>query len=321
MRIGDIKIPNQVVAAPMAGVTDKAFRLLAKEQGCGLVFTEMISAKALVYQNRRTQELLNIEGEEGPLAVQLFGSEPEIVAQGAVLAQQAGATLIDINMGCPAPKIVKNGEGSALMQNPSLAQNIVAQTVKAVKIPVSVKIRAGWCAKTINGVEFAIAMAEAGAKAIIVHGRTREQFYAGEANWDIIRQVVQAVDVPVIGNGDVWTPQAALKMLEETGCRGVMIGRASLGNPWIFARTVAYLEQGVLLPEPTPQERLEMALRHLDLVVSFKGEHVGVREMRKHLAWYIKGMRGAARMREQIFTAETVEQVKQIIEQWQTEIV
>lgn len=310
-----------MVAAPMAGVTDKAFRLLAKEQGCGLVFTEMISAKALVYQNRRTQELLNIEGEEGPLAVQLFGSEPEIVAQGAVLAQQAGATLIDINMGCPAPKIVKNGEGSALMQNPSLAQNIVAQTVKAVKIPVSVKIRAGWCAKTINGVEFAIAMAEAGAKAIIVHGRTREQFYAGEANWDIIRQVVQAVDVPVIGNGDVWTPQAALKMLEETGCRGVMIGRASLGNPWIFARTVAYLEQGVLLPEPTPQERLEMALRHLDLVVSFKGEHVGVREMRKHLAWYIKGMRGAARMREQIFTAETVEQVKQIIEQWQTEIV
>ena len=320
MRIGDVIIPNRVVAAPMAGVTDKTFRLLAKEQGCGLVYTEMVSAKALLHNNLRTQELLNIDGEEGPLAVQLFGSEPEIVAQGAVQARQAGATLIDLNMGCPAPKIVKNGEGSALMQNPSLAQSIVAKTVKAVNIPVTVKIRAGWCAKTINGVEFAIAMAEAGAKAITVHGRTREQFYAGEADWGIIRQVAEAVDVPVIGNGDVWTPQAALKMLNETGCQGVMIGRASLGNPWIFARTVTYLEQGVLLPEPTPAERLEMALRHLEMVVSFKGEHVGVREMRKHLAWYIKGMRGAARMREQIFTAETVSQVKQIIEQWQNSI-
>ncbi|NLC77575.1 MAG: tRNA dihydrouridine synthase DusB [Clostridia bacterium] len=320
MRIGDVDIPNQVAAAPMAGVTDKTFRILAREQGCGLVHTEMISAKALVYNNKRTRELLNIDGEKGPLAVQLFGSEPETVAQGAVLAQEAGADIIDLNMGCPAPKIVKNGEGSALMQDPALAQAIVKETVKSVTVPVTVKIRAGWCASTINAVTFAKAMVEAGAQAITVHGRTREQFYAGKADWDIIRQVADAVEVPVIGNGDIWTPQDAARMLADTGCQGVMIGRGSLGNPWIFSRTVAYLEQGVLLPEPAPEERLAMALRHLELVVHFKGEQVGVREMRKHLAWYIKGMRGAARMREQLFKAETVSQVQEIIEQWQNNL-
>lgn len=303
----------------MAGVTDKAFRILAKEQGCGLVFTEMISAKGLIYDNQRTKELLDIEGEERPLAVQLFGAEPDIVAEGALIAEEAGASMIDINMGCPAPKIVRNGEGSALMQNPSLAREIVAGVVKGVKIPVTVKIRSGWCKDSINGVDFAQMMADAGAAAITVHGRTREQFYSGRADWEIIRQVVERVPVPVIGNGDIWTPEDGARMLEETGCHGIMIGRSSLGNPWIFSRTVAYIEEGISIPEPSPKEKIAMALRHLDLVVSFKGEAVGVREMRKHLAWYIKGMRGAARMREEIFTAKTVAEVKDIVARWQLE--
>lgn len=319
MKIGDVVIPNRVVAAPMAGVTDKAFRILAKEQGCGLVFTEMISAKGLIYDNQRTKELLDIEGEERPLAVQLFGAEPDIVAEGALIAEEAGASMIDINMGCPAPKIVRNGEGSALMQNPSLAREIVAGVVKRVKIPVTVKIRSGWCKDSINGVDFAQMMADAGAAAITVHGRTREQFYSGRADWEIIRQVVERVPVPVIGNGDIWTPEDGARMLEETGCHGIMIGRSSLGNPWIFSRTVAYIEEGISIPEPSPKEKIAMALRHLDLVVSFKGEAVGVREMRKHLAWYIKGMRGAARMREEIFTAKTVAEVKDIVARWQLE--
>lgn len=319
MKIGDVVIPNRVVAAPMAGVTDKAFRILAKEQGCGLVFTEMISAKGLIYDNQRTKELLDIEGEERPLAVQLFGAEPDIVAEGALIAEEAGASMIDINMGCPAPKIVRNGEGSALMQNPSLAREIVAGVVKRVKIPVTVKIRSGWCKDSINGVDFAQMMADAGAAAITVHGRTREQFYSGRADWEIIRQVVERVPVPVIGNGDIWTPEDGARMLEETGCHGIMIGRSSLGNPWIFSRTVAYIEEGISIPEPSPKEKIAMALRHLDLVVSFKGEAVGVREMRKHLAWYIKGMRGAARMREEIFTAKTVAEVKDIVARWKLE--
>lgn len=319
MKIGDVVIPNRVVAAPMAGVTDKAFRILAKEQGCGLVFTEMVSAKGLIYHNQRTNELLDIEGEQRPIAVQLFGAEPDIVAEGALIAEDAGASIIDINMGCPAPKIVKNGEGSALMQNPSLARDIVAEVVKRVKVPVTVKIRSGWCKDSVNGVDFAEMMADAGAAAITVHGRTREQFYSGQADWGIIRQVVERVQVPVIGNGDIWTPEDGVRMLEETGCHGIMIGRSSLGNPWIFSRTVAYIEEGILIPEPSPKEKIAMALRHLELVVSFKGEAVGVREMRKHLAWYIKGMRGAARMREEIFTAKTVAEVKDIVAKWQLE--
>lgn len=319
MKIGDVVIPNRVVAAPMAGVTDKAFRILVKEQGCGLVFTEMISAKGLVYHNQRTIELLDIEGEERPIAVQLFGAEPDMVAEGALIAEEAGASIIDINMGCPAPKIVKNGEGSALMQNPSLARDIVAAVVKRVKVPVTVKIRAGWCKDSVNGVDFGEMMADAGAAAITVHGRTREQFYSGQADWEIIKGVVERVPVPVIGNGDIWTPEDGARMIKETGCQGIMIGRSSLGNPWIFSRTVAYIEEGTLMPEPSSKEKIAMALRHLDLVVSFKGEEVGVREMRKHLAWYIKGMRGAARMREEIFSAKTVAEVKDIIAKWQLE--
>ncbi|HHW07853.1 MAG TPA: tRNA dihydrouridine synthase DusB [Clostridia bacterium] len=317
MRIGHVVIPNRVFAAPMAGVTDKAFRILAKEQGCGLVYTEMVSAKGLVYRNERTMEMLDLAGEEKPLAVQLFGAEPEVVAEGAVMAEAAGASMIDINMGCPVPKVVKNGEGSALMQNPSLAGRIVVAVAKKVKVPVTVKIRAGWCRNTINAVDFAKAMVDAGAQAVTVHGRTRDQFYSGKADWDIIRQVAAAVHVPVIGNGDIWTPADGARMLEETGCTAIMIGRGALGNPWIFSRTIAYLEQGVLRPEPSPRERMDMALRHLELVVSFKGEVVGVREMRKHLAWYIKGMRGAARMREEVFSAKTVAEVKEIIARWQ----
>lgn len=319
MKIGQVMLPNRVFAAPMAGVTDKAFRILAREQGCGLVFTEMISAKGLVYRNQRTREMLDLSGEKGPVAVQLFGAEPEVMAEGALMAEAAGAAIIDINMGCPVPKVVKNGEGSALMRNPSLAAAIVAAVAGRVKVPVTVKIRAGWCRDTMNAADFARAMADAGAQAVTVHGRTRDQFYSGRADWGIIKQVTEAVAVPVIGNGDIWTPEDAARMLAETGCAAIMIGRGALGNPWLFSRTVAYLEQGVLLPEPSPRERIAMALRHLDLVVSFKGETVGVREMRKHLAWYIKGMRGAARMREEIFTAKTVAEVKEIIAQWNLE--
>lgn len=313
MRIGNVLVPNQVVAAPMAGVTDKTFRILAKEKGCGLVFTEMVSAQALVYKNKRTWELLDLRGEAAPIAVQIFGSDPGIVAKGALLAENAGASIIDINMGCPAQKIVRNGEGSALMQNPQLAWKIVEETAKLIKIPVTVKIRKGWCSNKINAVEFALGCAAAGAKAISVHGRTREEFYAGKADWDIIRQVVEKVDVPVIGNGDLWFPQDGVRMLAETGCAGVMIGRASLGNPWIFSRTIAFLEQGILLPEPSLEERFSTALRHLELVVNRKGEARGVREMRKHLAWYVKGLSGAARIRNQLVQASTVEQVKKIL--------
>lgn len=314
IQIGSVSIKTNVVPAPLAGISDKAFRILAKEYGCDLVYTEMISAKALLYKNLRTFELLDLTGEKGPIAVQLFGSEPETMALAAKIAVDHGAAIIDINMGCPSPKIVKNGEGAALMRTPNLAFKIVEKVAGSVSIPVTVKMRKGWDKNQVNAVEMAKGVVEAGAKAVTIHGRTRDQFYTGLADWDIIAQVVAEVDVPVIGNGDILSPEDAAQMMEETKCAGVMIARGSFGNPWIFKRTIAYLENGDLLPEPTMAEKIQMALRHLKMVVEFKGEKIGVKEMRKHLSWYIKGGREAAKTREEINKEEEYIKVKAILE-------
>ncbi|MGI6492720.1 MAG: tRNA dihydrouridine synthase DusB [Pelotomaculum sp.] len=318
MKIGNVRLANQVIAAPMAGITDKTFRILAKEAGCGLVYTEMVSDQALLYGNVKTGAIMDIAGETGPVAVQIFGSEPDYMSRAAAIVESRGAALIDINMGCPTPKIVKNGEGCALMREPERAVRIVKAVVERVKLPVTVKMRKGWDEKTVNAVELAQAVAEAGAAAITIHGRTRAQFYSGKADWSIIRAVKEAVKVPVIGNGDIWSPDDARAMLEETGCDAVMIGRASLGNPWIFSRTVHFLKCGELLPGPRPAELLAMARRHLELLVQFKGERVAVWEMRKHAAWYTKGLRGAARLRDLINKARSREEITGLLQQFAT---
>lgn len=299
-QIGDVQIENPVVAAPMAGVTDRAFRILAREHGCGLVYTEMISDQALIYGNPKTNILLDCRGEQGPTCMQIFGSSVDYMARAAEIVAGRGARIIDINMGCPTPKIVKNGEGAALMRNPALAAAIVAAVVERVHCPVTVKIRKGWDEHSVNAVDFARQMVRAGAAAVAVHGRLRSQFYSGEADWDIIRRVREAVDVPVIGNGDVCCPEDAARMLEQTGCQAVMIGRAAMGNPWLFSRTVHYLATGELLPGPTPEMRRDTAVRHYNLLAETKGEHIANREMRKHLAWYTRGLRGATRLRARI---------------------
>jgi tRNA-dihydrouridine synthase B len=316
LKIGQSEIPNPVVLAPMAGVTDKAFRIIAREHGCGLVYTEMISAKALCYHNSRTRELLDLEGEEQPIAVQLFGCEPEVMAEGARLAVQAGAMLLDINMGCPVPKVVKNGEGSALLEKPELAAEIVRRMVEVAPVPVMAKIRIGWNAPNIVAVSFAQRLEEAGISAIAVHGRTRDQYYAGTANWDVIRRVKEAVSIPVIGNGDIWTARDAAQMLAETGCDAVMLGRGVQGNPWLISQVRHYLEHGEELLPPSPAEKLQGAIRHLELVLQLKGEEAGIREMRKHLAWYLKGMKRTAPVKEALFRAKSKEEVGRILHEY-----
>ena len=314
MKIGNIEFANNVFLAPMAGVTDMAYRAICKQFGCGLTYTEMVSAKGMYYKSENTRELMTLAPEEQPAAIQIFGSDADILASIAAEVQAAGADIIDINMGCPTPKIVKNGDGSALMLKPELVAEIVKKVTSAVTVPVTVKIRKGWDEHHINAVEIAQVAEQNGAKAVTVHGRTREQFYSGQADWEIIKKVKQAVRIPVIGNGDVVSPETAEKMLELTGCDGIMIGRGAEGNPWIFRRIIEYLKSGKLLPEPSYAEKVEMAIVHLEKTIELKGEVIGVKEMRKHLAWYLKGMPGSSVIKTEVFKLDKVEAVKKLLQ-------
>lgn len=315
LTIGDVTLDNNVILAPMAGVTDLPFRLLCREMGAGMVCMEMVSAKAIYYNNKNTEELLAVHPKECPASLQLFGSDPEIVAEMAARIEERPFSVLDFNMGCPVPKVVNNGEGSALMKNPKLAEKLLAALVKAVKKPVTVKIRKGFDDRCVNAVEIARIAENCGVAAVAVHGRTRSQYYSGRADWEIIRQVKEAVKIPVIGNGDVDSPWAAKAMLESTGCDGVMIGRAAQGNPWIFRETVGFLEDGSLLPGPDKAEKRELVLRHADLQREVKGEYTAVREMRKHLAWYTSGMPHSARFRGMINSIETFEELRAGVEE------
>lgn len=309
MKIGNVELKNAIALAPMAGVTDLPFRLLCKEQGCGLMYTEMVSAKALLYKNRNTKPLLETRPEEEPVAVQLFGSDPEIMSEMALQLEEGPYAIIDVNMGCPVPKIVNNGEGSALMKDPKLVEQILTALVKAINKPVTVKIRKGFDDDHVNAVEIAKIAEACGVAAVAVHGRTRAQYYSGQADWDIIAQVKDAVKIPVIGNGDVDSPEKAKAILEQTGCDGVMIGRAAEGNPWIFREVVSYLANGTIPARPTNREKRELILRHAALQLEYKGEYTGVREMRKHLSWYTVGMPHSAHFRQTINTMEKMDEL------------
>ena len=315
LTIGGMTLDNNVILAPMAGVTDLPFRLLCREMGAGMVCMEMVSAKAIYYNNKNTEELLAVHPRECPASLQLFGSDPEIVAEMAARIEERPFSVLDFNMGCPVPKVVNNGEGSALMKNPKLAERLLAALVKAVKKPVTVKIRKGFDDSCVNAVEIAKIAEGCGVAAVAVHGRTRAQYYSGKADWEIIRQVKEAVKIPVIGNGDIDSPRAAKAMLESTGCDGVMIGRAAQGNPWIFRETIRFLEDGSILPEPDKAEKREVVLRHADMQREVKGEYIAVREMRKHLAWYTSGMPHSARFRGMINSIETFAELRAGVEE------
>ena len=314
LKIGNVELENNLILAPMAGVTDLPFRLLCKEQGCGLMYTEMVSAKAILYKNRNTGPLMEVRPEEEPVALQLFGSDPEIVSDIAAQVEDGPYDIIDLNMGCPVPKIVGNGEGSALMKNPKLVEEILTALVKKVKKPVTVKFRKGFDDDHINAVEIARIAESCGVSAVAVHGRTRAQFYSGKADWDIIRQVKEAVKIPVIGNGDIFTPEDAKRMLYETGCDGLMIARGAKGNPWIFSRTLHYLETGELLGPPDKEELKETILRHAQLQIQFKGEYLGLCEMRKHLSWYTVGLPHSSSLRNDVNQTETWEDFYNLIQ-------
>lgn len=313
MKIGSITLSNNLLLAPMAGVTDKAFRTIAKPFGPALMYTEMVSGKGLHYRNVRTSSLLEASQEEKPVAAQIFGHDPEIMGEVAGDALSYGAVMVDINMGCPAPKIVNNGDGSALMKDPVLAGKVVAAVRRAVSVPVTVKFRLGWDEAHRNAVEFAKIMEANGADAITVHGRTREAFYSGKADWSAIREVKNAVKIPVIGNGDIQDGPSARAMLEETGCDGLMVGRAAQGNPWIFRQMLHYLERGEILPPPTLEERVEKAKEHLTLLVRFKGEKRGILEGRKHISWYLRGITGGAPLREAVNRATTLVEMESLL--------
>lgn len=312
VNIGNLKLKSRMILAPMAGVTDLPFRILCEEMGIGLACTEMVSAKAILYGNKNTEELL-LRGEgEYPLAAQLFGSDPEIMSEMAAKIEE-DFELIDVNMGCPVPKIVRNGEGSALMLKPKLAHEILRAMVKKCKKPITVKFRRGFDDEHLNAVEFAKMAEDAGVSAITVHGRTREQYYHGKADWQVLREVKDAVSIPVFGNGDVFSPEDALRMLQETGVDGVAVARGVKGNPWLISRSLHYIEGGELLPEPTLKEKLRVIRRHIALMVQYKGEQTATLEMRKHLSWYTAGLPNSALLRDRVNHAESTEELKELL--------
>ena len=309
IKIGNVELKNKVFLSPMAGVTDLPFRLICKEQNCGMLYTEMINAKALCYDDENTKKMLRIEEEEHPIAVQIFGSEPEYMGRATEIMNEYPNEILDINMGCPAPKVIRNGDGSALMKNPKLAEEVLKAVVKKSKKPVTLKIRKGWDDNTVNAVEIAKIAEACGISALAIHGRTREQYYSGKADWDIITEIKENISIPVIGNGDVFTIQDAINMLDKTNCDAIMIGRGAQGNPWIFKRINHYMQTGEILPEPTLDEKINTAIKHLRLAVEEHGEYIAVREMRKHVAWYLKGLKNSARVRDEVNKIESYEEV------------
>ncbi len=317
MKIGNLILENNIFLAPMAGVTDKTFRIICREMGAGLVFSEMVSSKGLYYGDNNTDELTDIDLRERPTALQIFGSDPNIMAEVVkkYINPRNDIDILDINMGCPAPKIVKNGDGSALLKNPPLARNILREIVKVSKKPVTLKIRMGWDPNSINGLDIAKIAEDEGIAALTVHGRTRDMFYSGEADWDFIKSIKESIDIPVIGNGDIFEPIDAIKMMDYTGCDGVAIGRGAMGNPWIFKR-IGFLMEGKDDYKPTPEEKINMAIKHLNMICSIKGEKVGVREMRKHIAWYLKGMTNSNVVKNVINTISNKDDMEEVLSKY-----
>ena len=316
MRIGNVQLDNEVFLSPMAGVTDLPFRTICKEKGCGMLYTEMINAKALCYDDENTKKMLRMEKDEHPVAVQIFGSDPEFMGKAAKIMNEYPNEILDINMGCPAPKVIKNGDGSALMRNPKLAAEVLTAVVNNSEKPVTLKIRKGWDDDSVNAVEIAKIAEECGISALAIHGRTREQFYSGKADWDIIAEIKQAINIPVIGNGDVFEVQDAVNMLEKTKCDAIMIGRGAQGNPWIFNRINHYMKTGEILPEPTLEEKINTAIRHMNLAVAEHGDYVAVRAMRKHIGWYLKGLKNSAKYRDQINKITDYKEVIAMLEEY-----
>ena len=313
LTIGNVTLDNPYILAPMAGVTDLPFRLLCREQGAGLLCMEMVSAKAIYYNNKNTETLMEIHESENPVSLQLFGSDPNIISEMAKRIEERPFDILDINMGCPVPKVVNNGEGSALMKQPKLVEEILTKTVKAIKKPVTIKIRKGFDDSMINAVEIAKIAEGCGVSGIAVHGRTREQYYSGKADWDSIRQVKEAVAIPVIGNGDITCAKDAVNMGKQTGCDGFMIGRGAQGNPWIFHQILEYFRTGKEPDKPSVDEMTETLLRHARLLIEIKGEYTGMREIRKHAAWYISGYKNSAKMRGRINEVETYQQLEELL--------